>query len=93
MKKYYVNILKSLIAEKSYVGFTENLKRRIKEHNSGKSHFTKKYKPWELVYTEEFDDKTTAIRREKYFRSSVGRRKIKVIFNAPVAQKDRAAVS
>ncbi|NOX65598.1 MAG: GIY-YIG nuclease family protein, partial [Chlorobi bacterium] len=45
---YYVYILKSLIAEKTYVGFTKDLDQRIRDHNSGKSTYTKKYKPWKI---------------------------------------------
>ena len=61
MEKYFVYILKSLIADISYVGFTNNIERRVKEHNSGKSSFTKKFVPWELIYKEELPDKKTAL--------------------------------
>lgn len=67
--------------EKTYIGITNNLERRLKEHNSGKSIFTRKYMPWKLVYNEELDDRLQARKREKYFKSSAGRRKVKLMFN------------
>ncbi len=70
---YIVYILKSLVAQKTYVGFTNDLERRIKQHNSGKSYYTKRYKPWE-VYTEKFETFSEAERREKYLKSASGRR-------------------
>ena len=51
---YFIYILKSLRYCKSYVGCTDNLERRIIEHNSGKMMFTKKYKPWKIIYTEKY---------------------------------------
>ncbi|MBZ0182021.1 MAG: hypothetical protein K8F60_06155 [Melioribacteraceae bacterium] len=49
------------------------------EHNKGKSRFTKNYKPWKIIYTEEKETLEEAIKREKYFKSSAGRRKIKLL--------------
>jgi putative endonuclease len=74
---YYVYILYSLNANKSYVGSTDNPERRLSEHNSGRSYFTDRYKPWVLIYLEEYRDKISALRREKYLKSRSGRRWIK----------------
>ena len=96
MGKYFVYILKSKIKEITYVGHTDNILRRLVEHNSGKSVFTRKYKPWNLIYKEEFPTEEEAIKREKYFKTAAGRRLIKKILSeipAPVAQQDRATVS
>jgi putative endonuclease len=79
--KYYVYILKSKSAKKTYIGYTNNLTRRLTEHNSGKSRFTSKFIPWEMIYTEEFDEEIAARKKEKYYKSSVGRRKIKILLN------------
>ena len=54
------------------------------------------FKPWEIVYKEEVLDRKTAREKEKYFKSSAGRKKVKIILNkinAHVAQLDRATVS
>ena len=78
---HYVYILKSVTANKTYVGHTNNLERRLVEHNSGKSQFTRVFKPWKIIYTEEFVTREEAIKREKYFKSSSGRIFIKSILN------------
>ena len=74
---YYVYVLKSKISRKSYVGFTNNLNKRLAEHNNGKSNYTSKNKPWEIVHMEKFRDKTDAIKKEKYLKSAAGRRYLK----------------
>ena len=94
--KYFVYILKSIEHDKTYVGITNNLERRLSEHNDGKSIYTRKFKPWEIVYKEEVLDRKSAREKEKYFKTAAGRRKIKVILHkniAHVAQLDRATVS
>ncbi len=74
MSIYVVYVLKSKVANKSYVGFTDNLSRRLKEHNLGVNYYTKRYKPWELIYKEEFEAYNQAVKREKYLKSASGRR-------------------
>jgi putative endonuclease len=73
-------ILNSEIVEKSYVGITDNLERRIIEHNSGKNFYTKRYLPWKILHTEKYNDRITARKREKYLKSSSGRRLMKKLF-------------
>ena len=73
----FVYILKSEVSEKMYVGMTQDLSRRLAEHNSGKSKFTKGYKPWKLLYSEKLDDYKEARKREKYLKSGQGRDWIK----------------
>ncbi|MBI2625390.1 MAG: GIY-YIG nuclease family protein [Candidatus Nealsonbacteria bacterium] len=75
----YVYILKSIEYPKTYVGSTTDIARRMKEHKSGKTEFSKKYKPWMLIYKEEFLNILEARKREKYFKSAAGRRFIKRI--------------
>jgi len=75
---YHVYILKSLKYPKTYTGITKNLDKRLKTHNSGGSgEYTQKYKPWKIIYLEICKDSIKARVREKYFKSSVGRRWIK----------------
>ncbi|PIP58440.1 MAG: hypothetical protein COX02_00300 [Candidatus Vogelbacteria bacterium CG22_combo_CG10-13_8_21_14_all_37_9] len=73
----FVYILKSKVYQKSYVGSTTDLNRRLVEHNSGKHYFTKRYMPWEIIYSEEFSNLSEARSREKYFKTSAGRRYMK----------------
>jgi putative endonuclease len=74
---YKVYVLKSLRDKKSYVGITNNIQRRLIQHNSGNSYYTKRHKPWKIVYTETFENIIEARKREKYFKSASGRRYLK----------------
>ena len=75
---YYVYVLKSRKDNKFYVGYTNNLERRVKQHRSArKGYYTSGKGPWDLVYYEVFEDKATAIRREKFYKSGKGREVLK----------------
>ncbi|WP_286814160.1 MULTISPECIES: GIY-YIG nuclease family protein [unclassified Maribacter] len=76
---YYVYVLKSEVDGRLYKGMTNNLQKRIVEHNSGKNKSTKGYLPWVLVYKEEFKTSVEARAREKYFKSGIGREFLKSI--------------
>ena len=74
-KMYTIYILYSSTSGKTYVGLTTDLDRRILEHNTSENaSFTKSYRPWELVYTEQYGTKLEAVRREKFYKSGVGRK-------------------
>jgi putative endonuclease len=62
---YYVYLLKSEKNNRIYIGSTNNLKKRIKEHNKGKVFSTKYYLPWRLIYYEAYDKESLARLREK----------------------------
>ncbi len=81
MEIYIVYILKSLNSERTYVGFTNDIERRLKEHNSGKSKYTSKFMSWKLVYKEEFNNKEEAVNKERYYKTAAGRRKLKRILS------------
>ncbi len=74
---YLVYALRSKVDGRIYVGFTSDLERRIKEHNSGKTKSTKGYIPWELLYKEEVTDRNEARKKEKYFKSGIGKEYLK----------------
>lgn len=78
---YYSYILINSDRTKTYIGHTDNLNRRLKEHNSGNNKFTSKFGPWEVKHFEKFDELVHAIKREKYFKSCTGRKFIKKLFN------------
>jgi putative endonuclease len=61
---YYTYILKSKIIDRFYIGSCENLSIRLKRHNSGNSRSAKAFIPWEVVYFQEFENKTDALKRE-----------------------------
>ncbi len=60
----YVYILHSERLQRYYVGSTEDVQRRLQEHNAGKSHSTRGGVPWELVRVEEFGTRAEAMRQE-----------------------------
>jgi len=78
---YSVYVLKSEKNNKSYVGHTGDLNRRLLEHNRGDNYYTKRHRPWIVVYKEDYDNLEEAIRREKFLKSTSGRRFLKEIFN------------
>lgn len=76
---YFVYILRSKKDNKHYTGITDNLKRRLKEHNKGKKSTpsTQNRGPFELLYYEIVEDRNKAREREKYFKSGIGREYIR----------------
>ena len=71
---FYTYILKSTEYDKFYTGYTENLARRLSEHNQKLNTYSKRYAPWEIKYFEMFGAQKDAVEREKYFKSAAGRR-------------------
>ncbi len=71
---YYVYALKSESRQYIYVGLTDNLERRIAQHNSGKSKTTKPYRPFRLIFSEKFSSRIEAREKEKYLKSTTGKR-------------------
>ena len=70
---YYVYILKSSKSDILYYGYTEDLKRRINEHNAGQSKFTKGHTPWNLIWYCAFMNKQSAKDFELYLKSGSGK--------------------
>ena len=71
---FYVYILQSInFPEHFYVGYTNDLERRLKEHNSGDSLHTNKFKPWNLRACIAFDSKEKAIKFEHFLKTGNGR--------------------
>mgnify|MGYP001314174021 FL=1 len=68
---YYVYMLKSSGLKKiTYVGYTNNLEKRINLHNSGKGAKFTRGKKWKLIYREKFKTKIEAISREYYIKKN-----------------------
>jgi putative endonuclease len=70
---YTVYILFSKRLNRYYVGYTNDLVRRLSEHNRQKGKYTDKGIPWEIVYTEEHDDKKDAMDRENFIKKQKSR--------------------
>lgn len=71
---YFVYVLISLVYGTRYIGSTQDVNKRLKEHNSGKVRYTKGRKTWKLIYKEEFKTKTEARKRELFLKTGQGRK-------------------
>ncbi len=69
---YYVYILKSNKDDTRYIGATDNLKRRIQEHNSAGSKFTTAKRPYKIIWYSAFPTKEKAYAFEHYLKSGSG---------------------
>ena len=76
---YYVYVLQSLKHNFIYIGFTDNLKRRFKEHNSSLVISTKHYRPLTLIHYEAYKNKKDAKRREEYLKCNRGKTTLKTM--------------
>jgi putative endonuclease len=82
---FYVYVLKSEKDNKLYIGFTSDLKRRLDEHEKGKTNSTKSRLPLTLIYYEAHMSEADARRREKYFKTSKGKSSLKQIIRNSLA--------
>jgi putative endonuclease len=73
LSKYFVYCLYSESRDRLYIGHTDNLERRYKQHTSGNVVSTKPYRPYKLIYHEELPDKKSAMKREFELKKSAGR--------------------
>ena len=76
---HYVYAISSLERNYIYVGLTDNIERRLSEHNTGKNKTTKPYSPFVVIYFEECSSRIEAWIKEKYFKSGCGKEKLKII--------------
>ncbi len=74
---FYVYALSSLSYNYIYVGLTQNVENRKKRHNDGRERTTKFYRPFILIYTEVCNTRPEARIREKYWKSGIGKEKLK----------------
>ncbi len=70
---YFVYAIRSTVKNYIYVGMTNNVERRLAEHNNGENKSTKAYKPFELIYLEAFADRANARKKEVHLKAGVGK--------------------
>lgn len=71
---YTVYVLYSESHNKIYIGYTSDLEDRLLSHNvMGTKGFAVKYRPWRVIHTESFLEKTDALKREKQLKTAKGR--------------------
>ncbi|OGD87578.1 hypothetical protein A3G14_01675 [Candidatus Curtissbacteria bacterium RIFCSPLOWO2_12_FULL_38_9] len=79
-------VIQSQKDKRTYVGSTDNFKKRLKQHNSGRVISTKHRVPFKILFTEELETLKEARKRELYYKSGAGRRKLKEFFENNSAQ-------
>jgi len=70
---FYTYVLRSLKDKHLYIGYTTDVQKRLSEHNSGLTKSTKSRLPFELLYFEEFESRSEAMLREKFFKTGKGK--------------------
>ncbi|MDY0254782.1 MAG: GIY-YIG nuclease family protein [Tenuifilaceae bacterium] len=84
---FFVYALVSQIDGRIYVGMSQNVRRRLSEHNQGKVQSTRPYTPWRLFFSEPVGDSEQARIKEKYYKTASGKRKLRAI----LASKENTA--
>ena len=70
---YCVYVLEDSVSKIKYIGYTNNIKRRLEEHKNQKGgHTTKQHKDWKLIYCELYLNQEDALGREKFLKSGSG---------------------
>lgn len=73
MNMYTTYVLVSKTSNTRYTGSTSNIDKRLADHNSGMSRYTKNRGPWVIVHTEEYSSRAESIAREKFLKTGKGR--------------------
>ena len=71
---FYLYVLRSETDSGFYIGFSTNLRARLRQHQDGESFATKSRGPWKLIYYEAYTEREDAKGREKFLKSGAGRR-------------------
>jgi putative endonuclease len=79
---FFVYILQSETDESFYIGYSENVERRLEQHNNEESEYTSRKTPWKIVYIEKFELKKDAIKREKFLKNQKSRDFYKRLINS-----------
>ena len=78
---YYIYILKSSVDNKLYTGFSSDLKKRLRDHIGGEVQSTRNRRPLELLYYEAYRDKESALKREKFLKTTRGKQLLRKQIN------------
>ena len=85
---FYIYVLQSREKGSLYVGYTANLKRRMKEHLNGKCYTTSHMGEIELIHYEAYKAQSDAIRREDYLKTTQGKRMLKLMLKDTLSSPD-----
>jgi putative endonuclease len=90
---FYVYLLRSVSDSGFYIGYSNNLRARLKQHLNRKSIATAHRGPWRLIYYEAYLNQADALGRERYLKSGAGRRFLKGQLRHYLAENSRATAS
>ena len=82
---YYVYLLRSIESGKIYTGFTNDLRKILKDHFRKQVHTTLRMGEMELIFYEAFKNERDAREREKYFKTTKGKRTVKLMLKYSIA--------
>jgi len=88
LERYFLYILQSQKDGSYYVGASENVETRLDQHNRGAGKSTRARRPWRLVYTEEHNTRSEAVRREREIKKQKNRFYIESIISFHEQQRD-----
>jgi len=74
---HYIYVLRSIADDGFYIGYSANLRKRLRQHSQGDSFATSYRSPCKLIYYEAYLEQTDALGRERYLKSGAGRRFLK----------------
>lgn len=81
---YYVYILKSLVKDYVYVGYSTDIKQRLEYHQNGYVKSTKAFRPYELVFYEAYKSMVDAKRRERYLKTDKGKSTLRMMLRESI---------
>ena|SRR3989338_773079 len=83
MNMYYVYILLNEAKTRTYTGVADDINKRLAEHNAGRVKSSRPYRPYQIAHTEPFETLSKARQRERFYKLTTGRRKLKeMLFKA-----------
>ena len=74
---YYVYILLNETKTRTDTGVTDDVDKRLTDHNAGRVKSSSPYRPYKIVHLESFKTMSEARQKEKFYKSTIGRRKLK----------------
>jgi len=77
---YHVYILLNEAKTQTYTGVADDVYKRLAEHNAGRVKSSNRYRPYKIIHTESFETLVEARQKEKFYKSTTGRRKLKEMF-------------
>jgi len=77
---HYLYILINEAKTRTYTGVADDVEKRLVDHNSRKVKSSRPYRPYKIIHTESFETLSEARQKEKFYKSTTGRRKLKEMF-------------